>query len=68
MTSILERLFDGEINPGENSNPGTERFRNALRESEAARNALEITLSSEQKELLAIQSDTLRFLAMERRA
>lgn len=52
MKGVFERLFDGEINPGENSNPGTERFRNALRESEAARNALEDTLSAEQREML----------------
>lgn len=53
MKRVLERLFDGEINPGENSNPGTEQFRAALRESDAARTALEVTLTGEQKELLA---------------
>lgn len=52
MKSVLERLFNGEIRPGEKTNPGTERFRKALRESDAARSSLEESLTEKQRELV----------------
>ena len=52
MKDIFERLFNGEVYPGEKAVPKTDVYRKALRELEAANNNLNAVLDERQKELL----------------